>query len=225
MTPKLLRLGAARSPVVVIDDATGAAREIVRLAASLAPFPKAKDNLYPGLRRMLGPADGDAFAYVERTLESLAPFIGGAFGFDSFTLSEASFSLVTAPPETLAPAQRAPHFDSVDPNYLAILHYLSDTPASGTAFYRHRATSVEEVGPGDLDRYVETARRENAEAGGYVCGSNKHYEQIGAVESKQDRIAIYRGCLLHSGTIPPELTLSGDPARGRLTANIFVAGA
>ncbi len=225
MTPKLLRLGAAQSPVVVIDNATGAAREIMRLAASLAPFPAAEGNLYPGLRRTLEPADGAAFAYVERTLESLAPFIGGAFGFDSFSLSEASFSLVTTPPETLAPAQRAPHFDSAEPKDLAILHYLSDTPASGTAFYRHRATGVEEVGPGDLDRYVETARLENPEAGRYVAGSNKDYEQIGVVEGRQDRIAIYRGCLLHSGIIPPDLALSDDPLRGRLTANIFVTGA
>lgn len=42
--------------------------------------------------------------------------------------------MVTQPPETLAPRQRAPHIDTVEPKYLAILHYLSDTTGTGTAF-------------------------------------------------------------------------------------------
>ena len=37
-----------------------------------------------------------------------------------------------------------------------------------------------------------------------------------------DRVLIYRSRVLHSGQIDPTVGLSADPARGRLTANIFL---
>jgi len=40
----------------------------------------------------------------------------------------------------------------------------------------------------------------------------------------RDRLAIYRGSMLHSGIIPPDMAFSADPRLGRLTANIFVKG-
>ena len=59
---------------------------------------------------------------------------------------------------------------------------------------------------------------------GYVTGSNAEYEQIGLVEAVPDRLVIYQGALLHSGLIPPDMVFSDDPARGRLTANLFIRG-
>ncbi|MEO1968780.1 MAG: DUF6445 family protein [Sphingomonadaceae bacterium] len=50
---------------------------------------------------------------------------------------EAGFSLVTTPHRQLSPVQRTPHFDSVDPDFYAVMHYLAS--CAGTAFYRHRA--------------------------------------------------------------------------------------
>lgn len=221
MKPELRRVGEARSPVVVIDDFTGAVDEVVELAAAMAPFPSSGGNHYPGLRRSVVPGE-PAYAYVERLLEAAAPFIGGGFDVDTFDLLDASFSMVTAPPAALAVAQRAPHFDSTDPDYIALLHYLSDTP--GTAFFRQRATGIEIVDEGNLAAFVGTARRVNATLSGYIHGSNRHYEQIGQVEGVRDRLAIYRGSMLHSGIIPPDTTLSADPRVGRLTANIFIKG-
>ena len=221
MTPELRRIGEAGSPVVVVDDFTGAVEEIVGLAAAMAPFPAQVGTYYPGLRRPIGQTE-PAFAYVERLLEAAAPFIGGAFDVDSFTLIEASFSMVTTAPGALGPAQRSPHFDSTDPDYLAILHYLSDTP--GTGFFRQRATGIELVEDRNVDRFVATARQASEELTGYIHGSNRHYEQIGQVEGVRDRLAIYRGSMLHSGIIPPDMTFSADPRAGRLTANIFVKG-
>jgi hypothetical protein len=221
MKPELRRMGEAESPVVVIDDFTGAVDEVIELAAAMAPFPSSAGNYYPGLRRSI--ASGEpAYAYVERLLEAAAPFVGGGFDVDAFDLLDASFSMVTAAPETLAVAQRAPHFDSTDPDYIAVLHYLSDTP--GTAFFRQRATGIELVDDGNVDAFAATARRVNAELFGYTHGSNRHYEQIGQVEGVRDRLAIYRGAMLHSGIIPPDMTFSVDPRLGRLTANIFIKG-
>jgi len=221
MTPELRHVGEAQSPVVVIDDFTGAVDEVVELAAKMAPFPSSSGTYYPGLRRPITVGDA-AYGYVERLLAAAGPFIGGGFDVDTFELLEASFSMVTMAPGALDPAQRAPHFDTTDPDYLAVLHYLSDTP--GTAFFRQRATGIELVDDHNVERFVATARRVNNGLSGYTFGSNQHYEQIGQIEGVRDRLVIYRGSMLHSGIIPPDMTFSADPRLGRLTANIFIKG-
>ena len=221
MKPELRRVGEAQSPVVVIDDFTGAVDELVDLAAAMAPFPSSSGSYYPGLRQPIATGDA-AYGYVERLLRTAAPFIGGGFDVDTFDLIEASFSMVTSAPAMLDPAQRAPHFDSTDPDYLAVLHYLSDTP--GTAFFRQRATGIELVDDHNVEHFVATARRVNGDLSGYTHGSNQHYDQIGQVEGVRDRLAIYRGSMLHSGIIPPDMAFSADPRLGRLTANIFIKG-
>ena len=53
--------------------------------------------------------------------------------------------MVTAKPSELRAAQRAPHFDSTDQKYYALLHYLRVPPGTGTAFYRQRSTGIERV--------------------------------------------------------------------------------
>ncbi len=222
MTPALHRMGEAQSPVVTIDAFGGDCVTAIELAAALAPFPADHGTYYPGARRIVTEADGAAYGYVERMLEAAAPFVGGGFGFDRFDLLEASFSMVTASPATLSPAQRIPHFDSVDPDYVALLYYLRDTP--GTAFYRQRTTGIEIVSETNIDTFIDTAKRESATLIGYTSASNQHFERIGSVEGKADRMAIYQGCLLHSGIIPEGTDLSDDPRRGRLTLNIFIKG-
>jgi hypothetical protein len=219
--PRLLRFGHSNSPVVVLDEFSGRLDAIRALAAALAPFPRS-GNYYPGLRRVITGADGDAMAYVEQTLEAAATYIGGGFDADAFDLLEGSFSMVTADPAALSPAQRAPHFDSTDPRYIAVLHYLSDTPGTGTAFYRQRSTGIEQVDDGNVEAFVAAAKRESAALQGYIQGSNPAFEQIGVVEAAPDRLVIYQGCLLHSGIIPSGMGFSEDPLAGRLTANIFI---
>jgi len=222
MKPELHRVGTNESPVVTIDGFSGDVQAVVDIAAALAPFSPDTKTHYPGVRRILCERDGDAWAYVRRTLKGVAPFLGGAFDFVHFDLLGASFSMVTARPETLSLPQRAPHFDSTDPDYIAILHYLSDTP--GTAFYRQRSTGIETITDANCDTFVAAARRASASLSGYTNGSNGHFEQIGAVAGHADRLAIYQGRMLHSGLIPADMDFSADPRRGRLTANLFVKG-
>lgn len=224
MQPELRRFGASASPVVVVDDATCNVARVVDIAAALAPFPPIPGSYYPGLRRVIEAADRDAHTYASALLESVAPLIGGAFDIDCFDWIEASFSMVTDAPETLRAAQRAPHFDTTDAKHLAILHYLSDTPDTGTAFYRQRSTGIEVVDEGNVDAFVAAARRESAALSGYTNASNSAFEQIGAVDARPDRLLIYQGSLLHSGIIPPGMNRSADPRQGRLTANLFVQG-
>jgi hypothetical protein len=220
--PQLIRVGEGAHPIVVVDAFHRDPGALVEAAAALAPFPADHGTYYPGSRRVITPADRDANAIVEYMLETAAPFVAGAFDIGRFHLLEASFSMVTAGPAELTPVQRAPHFDSTDPAYVALLLYLSETP--GTAFYRQRATGIEAVTEANVASFVETARAEREGMAGYIAGSTDRYEQIGAVAGNAGRLAIYQGCLLHSGIIPADAELSDDPRRGRLTLNIFIKG-
>ena len=222
MKPSVRQFGTSRQPVLVIDNFSGDPRTIVEIAAALAPFPGSADTYYPGVRRHIRPTDTAAFAYAESVVEEAGPFLGDVFGFEWFDWIEASFSMITAAPDALIAGQRIPHFDSTDPGYLAILHYLSDT--EGTAFYRQRATGVEMVAPTNVDAVVEHARAAATQTEGYFQGSDAHYEQIGLIEGVADRLILYRGALLHSGIIPPGAALSAEPGTGRLTANLFGRG-
>lgn len=228
MKPELQRFGSSESAVVVIDGFSGDAEAVARLAEAMAPFPPADPaSYYPGVRRLIDEADEAAFSYARRACEAAAPYIAGAFNVDGFNLLEASFSIVTLAPDRLRPAQRAPHLDSTDQMYFALLHYLRIPPGSGTAFYRQRATGIERVTEVNLEAFVKAAKTDAAAlppGSGYIRGSDDYFEQIGSIEAVPDRLVIYQGSLLHSGTIPPDMAFSADPRAGRLTANLFVGG-
>src|SRR6478736_8058859 len=93
--PELRRIGEGHNPVVVIDEFTGRLGEILEIAEGLAPYPVLTGSYYPGLRHIIGPSEGAAYAYVEQLCEAAGPFIAGAFDIEGFTLTEASFSMVT----------------------------------------------------------------------------------------------------------------------------------
>lgn len=227
MKPQLRRIGTGQSPLVIIDEFSGRLGEILSIAEALAPYPAAKGNYYPGLRRLIEPADEAANNYVEQACREAGQFIAGAFDVDGFTLLEASFSMVTTSPRRLSSPQRAPHFDTPDPKYYALLHYLRVPQASGTAFYRQRSTGIERVTESNIAQFVRTSQREAAllsPDSGYISGSDEHFEQIEAIEGVPDRLIIYQGSLLHSGIIPADMSFSSDPREGRLTANLFVRG-
>jgi hypothetical protein len=224
--PELRRFGISQSAVVVIDGFSGNSEAVAQIADAMAPFPPPDPaSYYPGVRRVIEESDEAAFAYARRACEATAPYIAGAFDMDGFNLVEASFSIVSVAPGELRPAQRAPHFDSPDQNYFALLHYLRVPRGSGTAFYRQRSTGIERVTEANLDTFVRIAKAEAATlppGSGYIRGSDAFFEQIGSVEAVPDRLVIYRGSLLHSGVIPDEMCFSADPGEGRLTANLFV---
>ena len=223
-TANIVHVGIARHPVLVIDGVSGNVDAVGDIAAALAPFPAARGNSYPGVRRHITDSDLDAAAYARQTLGTVVGSINAAFDFDGFALLDASFSIVSATPEMLTPPQRAPHFDSTDPDYLAVMHFVSGVEGSGTAFYRQRATGIDRVSDANLACFLDAARREASDWQGYIGDTNASFERIGSVDARPDRLIAYQGSLLHSGAIPPGMPFSADPRRGRLTANFFVRG-
>ena len=218
--PRLQRIGAGH-PLVIVDDATGQVDAIRAIAAALGPFPLARYH-YPGVRRIIDERDGAAWDYAHALVETVGPYIGGAFDCDAFDLVEANFSIVTTPSGALTLPQRAPHFDGTDPALIAMVHYLADVPGTGTAFFRHRATGIDQLTDANVDDYVDLVQLEGMTTSGYVQGSNRFYDMLFLAEARLDRLLIYRGSMLHSGIIPPDMPLDPDPLNGRLTATYFL---
>jgi hypothetical protein len=217
----LRRIGAEREPVLILEGALKEARTLVDYAAREVSFEPVygPSGGYPGIR---APAP---LNYVNAIVRALDPAIRRAFGLGGVKLAraECSLSIVTLPPERLAPLQRIPHADTVDPLQFALLHYLCGPEQGGTAFYRHRATGFETL-TAERQAIYERARDEELEGqtDAYIAGDTQHYEQTAAFDAAFDRVIVYRSRTLHSGMIRPGQKLSDDPRFGRLTANIFV---
>jgi hypothetical protein len=217
----LERIGAEREPVLLVEGAMNRVEDLVDYAASEVAFEPVwgPSGGYPGLR---APAPLD---YVEALVRALDPAIRRAFGLERVKLAraECSFSLVTLPPERLAPLQRIPHVDTTDPLQFALLHYLCDARHGGTAFYRHRATGFESLTPERRPAYEAVRSTELCEVpSAYIDGDSPHYERTAAFDAAFDRILVYRSRTFHSGRIAAGQALSEDPRQGRLTANIFI---
>lgn len=217
----LERIGREREPVLLVEGAMNRPEALVEYAANEVRFEPVwgPSGGYPGIR---APAPLD---YVETMVRALDRGIRRAFGLERVKLAraECSFSLVTLPPERLAPLQRIPHVDTADPLQFALLHYLCEARHGGTAFYRHRATGFETLTP-ERQKAYEAARAAELDGSppAYIDGDSPHYERTAAFDAAFDRILVYRSRTFHSGCIAAGQPLSPEPRQGRLTANIFV---
>lgn len=214
------RIGNEQQPIAVIDGfhPDPAALRAAACAASFEPALRS----YPGIRADL---PGDYFRAIGPILTSVLRAVFATTG--KARVLDASFSIVTTAPEALSHEQRIPHVDAVEPGRFALVHYLSPGASDGTAFFRHRASGHETI---DLQRAAEYLRCLDAESrangagpAAYIDGDTWQFEQISKVEARYNRAVIYRGALLHSGSIAPDAGLSADPANGRLTVTAFIA--
>jgi hypothetical protein len=218
---ELLRVGVENHPVLLIDDLLTGAESLVDFAADaavLAPVRSAA-NFYPGVR---APAPG---GYVRALINALRPHLAQVFDapIDGQAHVTSALSMATLPAQAANLAQRLPHIDTTQPSQLAILHYLCGPEHGGTAFYRHRATGFEAIGPDRGPAYFAALRDEIASdsgPGGYIVGSSDLFEQTAAVTPVFNRVIVYASNLLHAGVLP-DRPLSLDPRLGRLTANTF----
>ena len=215
------RLGREGEPLVIIDNFTGQPQRLRAMGMAAQYHPAGVD--YPGIRALADPS------YLDLRRELMMQVMARVFGLARGISCEiAAFSLVTRAPEQLTPRQRIPHHDHSDAGRVAIMHYLDGPQSGGTAFFRHRRTGFEAITPAREAVFAAALAQDEREFGppppGYPHGDSDAYEQIGAVEARVDRMALYRGRQLHSGIIPDPAALSADPARGRLTVNMFLYG-
>jgi Family of unknown function (DUF6445) len=211
--------GNERQPVLVIDDAFEDPLGLVEDACA-KPFSRI-GAYYPGLRATLDKGSTlMLIAAVEQVLEQHFNIVGAQWD------SECFYSIVTTPPEALAPIQRFPHYDGVEEQRLAILCYLGKPDYGGTAFYRHRSTGFETVSADRFNRFKQTLEAEVRQHGlpppRYIEDGAPLFERIGAVEARFNRMLIYRGFNLHCSIIDNAAPLPSDPREGRLTVNCFL---
>lgn len=209
-----------REPVVVIDDFSGIAGEL--LAAGIAAEYRPGGAAYPGIRAWAEPT------YLDRRRDLMFAILQRVFGFRSVQCEVSTFSLVTLAEAELSPFQRRPHYDAASGDVVAVMHYLLGPESGGTAFYRHRRTGFEAITPARETAYHAAVAEDDGDFGAsparYHHGDSDRYEMIGEVAARPDRLVLYRGRQLHSGVIPDPAALSPDPASGRLTINMFLRG-
>ena len=212
------RLGAEGEPLIIIDGFHPDPDGLIDAASKAAYGDPGKH--YPGVRAKAPPG------HLQPCQAVLADVLRGAFGLTGARLSATSYSLVTTPPDALAPIQRLPHFDGTDPGRIALLHYLTGPGAAGTAFYRQRETGFETITDDRLAPYRDALHRAYPDGPPqqYFAGGDHHFEQIHAVEARFNRAILYRGVTLHSGLIPDDFAFAANPQAGRLTLNTFLEG-
>ncbi len=225
MSVQVVKVGEEETPIVVIDNFVQSPDALIDDAVAMVPFPSVRENYYPGLRRQITPADTNSFDYVQAVCRGIVPVIHSTYGVESFEILDASYSLVTTPPQHLQPLQSIPHFDFQDDESYAILHYLSKNPGGGTGFYRHIRSGFETLSPERIEAYKIAVDQDAVVHGtptGYFEGNSNGFFELARIEARFNRALIYPGKLLHSGLIPENFGFSSDPRQGRLTANIFI---
>lgn len=218
---RIEHIGEERQPVIVIDDFTPDADRL-RAAAEALDY-QVMGRHYPGLRAEVAAADVEAF------LKPVQSLIAETFGFRGPTdVISAGYSIVTTRPSELTPIQRLPHFDGLEAERVALLHYLNGQEQGGTAFYRHRGTGYETISAARHAAYDAALHAEVARYGlpepSYICGDTPLYERIARFEAQPNRALIYRGHLLHCAELPDDLDFTPDPKTARLTVNTFLWG-
>ena len=213
-------IGNERAPVVCIEDAWSDPQALVDLAAARNDY-SIQSLYYPGVRSSSPPE------YARAITAQVRDLVMSTFGFTgNLTITDSTFSLVATPPEKLVAFQRVPHFDSTDPNRVALLHYLCGPECGGTAFYRHRASGIEAVTEENRDSFTRAVNAEVKAAGmppaRFIDEDTASFERIARYDCVFNRVLIYRGRYLHSVNTPRGFVPNADPRSGRLTVNTFL---
>lgn len=219
---KIERLGEERQPLVIIDDALAEPDAFVAAAAdqsygTIGPY-------YPGLRAPLPAQFNESFC------AAIAPMIAENFSIEAARWrGECFYSLVTTPPDRLAPIQRLPHYDGVEEERMAALIYLCPAHFGGTSFYRHKSTGFETVTEDRFNQFKQTLEQEIRKDGlppaRYVDDGAPLFERTRLIDTVFNRMLIYRGVNLHCSAIDNNVPLPTDPKQGRLTITAFLTPA
>ena len=221
-----LKVGNEQQKILIIDEVMCKPEVMVDFAVENANFYlyKKAGNFYPGIR--LPPPSG----YFDCLMRTIRPVLNTEYDISDgakVTKAECSISLVTLKPNELSKMQSLPHFDSVNPNQFALLHYLCGEKHGGTAFYRNNLTGYETISRERFGHYTSSFMKDIEDNGPanleYIVDTNERFTKISSIDVKYNRLIIYRSCLLHSGLINPAISVDPDPRSGRLTANAFVA--
>jgi hypothetical protein len=213
-------LGNEREPVAVVEN-FASDPDVLRVEAGRKVF-KCSEDYYPGLKAPVS----ETYLAAQHAL--LATVLREVFGIaGNVSVLDVRYAMVTTPAAELTLQQRIPHVDGLEPDRIALIHYLVPEGCDGTAFYRHRSTKFETIDQARSQRYFaslnEDLRMHGHPPPAYLAGETSIFEQIGRFAGDYNRALIYRGRLLHCGAIGEGSALPEDPEIGRLTITGFFA--
>ncbi len=216
---QIVKLGHERQPVVIVDNAAADPGALIEIAASKSFAPIGP--YYPGVRAPTSDLfANDLCASIQDILRAHFQIEHSNWRVDCF------FSLVTTPPDVLAPIQRFPHYDGIETGRIAIVFFLSKPEQGGTAFYRHKSTGFETVDAVRFPHYKASLEKDVREHGlpapHYIEDGAPLFERMHTIEAAYNRMLVYRGVNLHCSAIDNAMLLSADPRTGRLTINAFL---
>ncbi|ABD80366.1 DUF6445 family protein [Saccharophagus degradans] len=221
--PVITPMGLNSTPIVLLDSVTNDGGAALRQIAKTLDFEFDTNTMYPGVRAQL-PRE-----YVLGVLDKMDGAIRQTYKIPptlKTNVVQASFSLLTQEEKSLTPFQKVPHFDSTNPYFFAILHYLSTGDHGGTGFFRHEPTNLESIDVETKALYMNAINQSAKSTGfgseGYIKAANDEFDLYHQVDYRTDRLVSYPGSLLHSTVVKPELDIGWDVDTGRLTANIFI---
>jgi len=221
--PQVCYIGQEQTPVIIIDNFADDLSTLLSIARQHAPFTKDDGSYYPGVRAPLPQR------YAIEVINQVFQLIYDVYSVPHHLRIKPqilSFSLISQTPDSLMPLQRLPHFDTPEPYYFAILHYLNDAPHGNTAFFRHKNTGFERVDEARMDHYFKSAKTfltdHAKDTPEYFVKSDQHYDIYHQIEYQANRLVIYPGNLLHSTLVNLSTDIDDNPHTGRLTANIFI---
>jgi hypothetical protein len=221
---KVLFIGHENTPLIILDNFVTEPEALISLACDDHPFHAQPTDFYPGIRKP-SPA-----SYSEALGLQLFNLLKNTYQLKDAVAAKAilsAFSISTTPPSQLRPIQMLPHFDTTANNQFALVHYLCGAEHGGTSFYRHKKTGYERISKTRFPQYTsllkQQAKAENLHlTPAYIADDSSLFERIHLVEARKNRVVIYPSNLLHSGNIQPQLGLSSDPRKGRLTISSFI---
>ena len=212
-------IGTEGRPVVVVDGFAPDPDRLVKVAMDLAYQPLGA--FYPGGR---APVGSDYFDGLGSLLATIARDVFAAP--ERLSCERAFYSIASTPPKNLSLAQRIPHVDNVEPDRIAVVHYLTHDDWGGTAFYRHRSTGYETITAKRHPRYLDQLKSDLVRYGepppGYIEGDTPIFERIHLQAPAFNRAVIYPGALLHCAALPNDRVLAAAPDQGRLTVASFL---
>ncbi len=214
--------GQDKAPILVVDNFIQQIDQLVEFGKILK-YSQNSPN-YPGVRAAT-PKE-----YQQLILQALQPTLVNFFNLPNCQLvfPVSHYSVLTTAPANLSLLQKIPHFDSIESNGLAAVHYLFKEDLGGTAFYRHRQTGYEVINQARHSKYMSSLKSENSvhnmptRSDGYINHDTALFEKVSEQAAKYNRIIFYRRNSLHSGAIPSDMFQNNTPKGVRLTISNFI---
>ncbi|MCI2283533.1 DUF6445 family protein [Colwellia sp. MSW7] len=217
-------IGQDKTPILIIDNYADNHNELVDQVIAHAQFIPDEVTNYPGIRSAIPKAL--VVGYLKPLIEVLyrvykLPDLLQPNPIDNY------LSLITKQPNELSAMQSWPHFDTPNPNLIAIIHYMNKGTHGGTAFFKHNKSGLDRINNDNKETYLKFAQAyfqsSTLRELNYCNEQHNEFTCYKTVAYKPNRLIVFPGQLLHSTLVNAATDINSDPITGRLTANLFLS--